>query len=163
MQAEGWYRTSAENLGKFYVSNTGGDGSTEHADRRRGAQWPGIHHEVQPVSMCADQRGAAPGYSSAQAIAALEDVFKKTMPPEMGFDYMGMSYQEVKAAQGVSPTGIFGLSFLIVFLIMAAQYESWTLPLSVLLGVPIAVFGAFLPFICAGSTTMFTRRSAWSC
>ncbi len=87
---------------------------------------------------------AAPGYSSAQAIAALQDVFKKTMPSQMGFDYMGMSYQEVKASQGISPTVIFGLSFLIVFLIMAAQYESWTLPVSVLLGTPIAVPGAFV-------------------
>jgi HAE1 family hydrophobic/amphiphilic exporter-1 len=77
-------------------------------------------------------------------MAALEDVFHKTMPVEMGYDYMGMSYQEQKAAQGVSPTTIFALSFFIVFLIMAAQYESWTLPFSVLLGVPIAVFGAFL-------------------
>jgi HAE1 family hydrophobic/amphiphilic exporter-1 len=66
------------------------------------------------------------------------------MPAQMGFDYMGMSYQEVKAAQGVSPATIFALAFLVVFLIMAAQYESWTLPFSVLLGVPIAVFGAFL-------------------
>jgi HAE1 family hydrophobic/amphiphilic exporter-1 len=65
------------------------------------------------------------------------------MPSQMGFDYLGMSYQEVKAAQGVKPVVVFGLSFFIVFLIMAAQYESWTLPLSVLLGVPIAVFGAF--------------------
>ena len=55
-----------------------------------------------------------------------------------------MSYQEQKAAQGVSPATIFGLSFLVVFLIMAAQYESWTLPFCVLLGVPIAVFGAFI-------------------
>jgi len=86
---------------------------------------------------------AAPGYSSGQAIAALEDVFNKSMPSQMGYDWMGMSYQEVKAAQGVSPTVIFGLAFFVVFLIMAAQYESWTLPFSVLLGVPIAVFGAF--------------------
>ena len=62
----------------------------------------------------------------------------------MGFDWSGMSYQEVKAAQGVSPVAIFALSFLIVFLIMAAQYESWTLPISVLLGTPIAVLGAFI-------------------
>ena len=55
-----------------------------------------------------------------------------------------MSYQEQKAAQGVSPATIFGLAFFVVFLIMAAQYESWTLPFSVLLGVPIAVFGAFV-------------------
>jgi multidrug efflux pump subunit AcrB len=66
------------------------------------------------------------------------------MPPQMGFDYSGMSYQEQKAAQGVSPATIFGLAFFIVFLIMAAQYESWTLPFSVLLGVPIAIFGAFI-------------------
>jgi HAE1 family hydrophobic/amphiphilic exporter-1 len=68
----------------------------------------------------------------------------------MGFDYMGMSYQEQKAAQGVSPATIFGLAFFVVFLIMAAQYESWTLPFSVLLGVPIAVFGAF--------ATLYLRR-----
>ena len=87
---------------------------------------------------------AAPGYSSGQAMAALEDVFKQTMPAQMGYDWSGMSYQQQKAAQGVSPTTIFSLSFLVVFLIMAAQYESWTLPFSVLLGVPIAVFGAFV-------------------
>jgi hydrophobic/amphiphilic exporter-1 (mainly G- bacteria), HAE1 family len=62
----------------------------------------------------------------------------------MGYDWSGMSYQEVKAAQGVSPATIFGLAFFVVFLIMAAQYESWTLPFSVLLGVPIAIFGAFV-------------------
>jgi HAE1 family hydrophobic/amphiphilic exporter-1 len=93
---------------------------------------------------------AAPGYSSGQVMAALEDVFHKTMPGQMGFDYMGMSYQEQKAAQGVSPAVIFGLAFFVVFLIMAAQYESWTLPFSVLLGVPIAVFGAFM--------TLYLRR-----
>jgi hydrophobic/amphiphilic exporter-1 (mainly G- bacteria), HAE1 family len=83
-------------------------------------------------------------------MAALEDVFQKSMPSQMGFDYMGMSYQEQKAAQGVSPATIFGLAFFVVFLIMAAQYESWTLPFSVLLGVPIAVFGAFM--------TLYFRR-----
>jgi HAE1 family hydrophobic/amphiphilic exporter-1 len=86
---------------------------------------------------------AKPGYSSAQAMHAMEEVFKETMPPGMGFDYLGMSYQEKKAQQGVSPMVIFGFSFLCVFLILAAQYESWSLPFSVLLGTPIAVFGAF--------------------
>ena len=79
---------------------------------------------------------AAPGYSSGQAMKALEDVFAQTMPREMGFDYSGMSYQEQKAAQGVPPSAIFGLSLLFVFLILAAQYESWSLPFSVLLGTP---------------------------
>jgi len=87
---------------------------------------------------------AAMGYSSIQATKALEDVFRKTMPPEMGFDYIGMSYQEKKAQEGVPPMAIFGLSLLFVFLILAALYESWSLPFSVILTVPIAVFGAYV-------------------
>jgi hydrophobic/amphiphilic exporter-1 (mainly G- bacteria), HAE1 family len=75
---------------------------------------------------------------------ALEDVFASKMPKTMGYDYLGMSFQEKLAQKGVSPAVIFGLSLLFVFLILAAQYESWALPLSVLLGTPIAVFGAFL-------------------
>ena len=86
----------------------------------------------------------APGYSSGQAMTALEEVFAETMPREMGFDYMGMSFQEKVAAAGrVRRCVIFGFSLLFVFLILAAQYESWSLPFSVLLGTPIAVFGAF--------------------
>jgi HAE1 family hydrophobic/amphiphilic exporter-1 len=65
------------------------------------------------------------------------------MPREMGFDYSGISYQEQKARQGVPPSVIFGLSLLFVFLILAALYESWSLPLSVLLSTPVAIFGAF--------------------
>jgi HAE1 family hydrophobic/amphiphilic exporter-1 len=64
------------------------------------------------------------------------------MPSEMGFDYMGMSFQEKKAQEGVSIFAIFGLSLLCVFLILAAQYESWSLPFSVLLTVPVAALGA---------------------
>jgi HAE1 family hydrophobic/amphiphilic exporter-1 len=93
---------------------------------------------------CAQINGsAAPGYSSNQATTALEQVFAQTMPPEMGYDYLGMSFQEKKAREGVPPAVIFGLSLLFVFLILAALYESWTLPFSVLLSTPIAVFGAF--------------------
>jgi HAE1 family hydrophobic/amphiphilic exporter-1 len=65
------------------------------------------------------------------------------MPREMGFDYSGMSYQEQKARQGVPSSAIFGLSLLFVFLILAALYESWSLPFSVLLSTPVAIFGAF--------------------
>jgi HAE1 family hydrophobic/amphiphilic exporter-1 len=68
----------------------------------------------------------------------------------MGFDYIGMSYQEKKAAQGVSPAAIFSLSLVFVFLILAALYESWSLPFSVLLGTPIAVLGAFLALYARG-------------
>jgi HAE1 family hydrophobic/amphiphilic exporter-1 len=107
---------------------------------RNGAEFVMRHNLFNCVQINAT---AAPGYSSGQTMAALEDVFKKTMPTQMGFDYMGMSYQEQLAAKGVSPGTIFGLAFFVVFLIMAAQYESWTLPFGVLLGVPIAVAGAF--------------------
>jgi hydrophobic/amphiphilic exporter-1 (mainly G- bacteria), HAE1 family len=144
LQAEGSYRTEPSNLGKFYVTNAGGQlvplSTLTDVDRQDGPEFVTRYNQFQAVQI---NGAAAPGYSSGQAIAALEEVFKETMPPQMGYDYTGMTYQEVKSAQGVSPTMIFALSFLIVFLIMAAQYNSWTLPFSVLLGVPIAVFGAF--------------------
>src|SRR5262245_15944075 len=83
-----------------------------------------------------------PGVSTDQGMNALEEVFAQTMPAEMGFDYMGMSFQEQAARKGVPASLIFGVALLVVFLILAAQYESWTLPFAVLLGTPIAVFGA---------------------
>ena len=85
----------------------------------------------------------APGYSSGQARHALEEVFAETMPREMGYDYSGMSFQEQVAEKGISVSTIFGFSLLFVFLILAALYESWSLPFSILLTVPIAVLGAF--------------------
>jgi hydrophobic/amphiphilic exporter-1 (mainly G- bacteria), HAE1 family len=143
VQAEGDYRTRAENLGQFYVTNEGGQPVPMSAlTRVRTTTGPEFTMRYN-LYRCAQVNGsAAPGYSSGQAMKALEDVFKQTMPAEMGFDYMGMSYQEKKAAEGVSPAVIFGMSLLFVFLILAAQYESWSLPFSVLLGTPIAVFGA---------------------
>ena len=145
VQADGEYRTDANNLGKFYVKNTTGEmvplSTVTGIEPRSGPGFTMRFNQFQSVQLNA---ATAPGYSSGQAIAALEDTFKQTMPSEMGFDYMGMSYQEKKAAEGVSPAVVFALAFFIVFLIMAAQYESWTLPLAVLLGTPIAVFGAFL-------------------
>ena len=151
VQAEGDFRTNADNLGKFHVRNATGDmvplSTLTSVDRRSGAEFIMRYNLYQCVQINAS---AAPGHSSGEAMAALEDVFNKTMPSQMGFDYMGMSYQENKAAQGVSPAAVFGMSFLIVFLIMAAQYNSWTLPFSVLLGVPIAVFGAFAALYTRG-------------
>ncbi|HZC43956.1 MAG TPA: multidrug efflux RND transporter permease subunit [Acidobacteriaceae bacterium] len=145
VQADGEYRTDAKNLGRFYVKNATGDmvplSTVTAIQNRSGPGFTMRFNQFQSVQLNAS---TAPGYSSAQAMAALEETFKQTMPAEMGFDYMGMSYQEKKAAEGVSPAVVFALAFFIVFLIMAAQYESWTLPFAVLLGTPIAVFGAFL-------------------
>ena len=75
-------------------------------------------------------------------MAALEEVAAQTLPREMGYDWSDLSYQEKKAAG--TTRAVFALSLLFVFLILAALYESWSLPFSVLLSVPVAVFGAFL-------------------
>ncbi|HUB02208.1 MAG TPA: multidrug efflux RND transporter permease subunit [Terriglobales bacterium] len=145
VQAEGSERTRAENLGEFYVKNSNGGmvpmSTLTTVSSSAGPEFILKYNQFPAIQI---NGNSAPGYSSAQATGALEEVFHQTMPAAMGFDYMGMSYQEQKAAQGVSPAAIFGMSFLVVFLIMAAQYESWSLPFSVLLGTPVAVFGAFV-------------------
>lgn len=145
VEAEGNYRTKADDLRQFYVANNKGVmvplNAVSDIKPINGPEFTLRYNEYSAAQINAT---AAPGYSSGQAMHALEEVFAETMPPQMGFDYTGMSYQEQKAAQGVSTSTIFGLSLLFVFLILAAQYESWSLPLSVLLSTPIAVFGAFL-------------------
>ena len=144
VEAEAPYRSNLENVGQFYVRNSSGQMAPLSAltkfESRAGPEFTMRYNEYRSAQL---NGGAAPGYSSDQATAALEDVFKQTMPAEMGFDYMGMSYQEQKAREGVSSSIIFGFSLLFVFLILAALYESWTLPFSVLLSTPVAVFGAF--------------------
>jgi HAE1 family hydrophobic/amphiphilic exporter-1 len=143
--AEGEYRTNASNIGQFYVTNTKGNMvpmSTLSTVRSiSGPEFLMRYNEYTGAQVNAT---AAPGISSGQAMKAMEEVFAQTMPREMGFDYMGMSFQEQKAAQGVPAAAVFGLSLMFVFLILAALYESWSLPFSVLLGTPIAVAGAFL-------------------
>jgi HAE1 family hydrophobic/amphiphilic exporter-1 len=144
VQSEGDYRTQAENLGQFYVLNNAMNMVPLAAlTRVRATTGPEFTMRYNLYQGAQINASAKPGFSSAQAMQAMEAVFKETMPPGMGFDYLGMSFQENKAAQGVSPMVIFGFSLLCVFLILAAQYESWSLPFSVLLGTPIAVFGAF--------------------
>jgi HAE1 family hydrophobic/amphiphilic exporter-1 len=143
VQAEGDYRTRAENVGQFYVANTAGQPVPMSAlTRIRSTTGPEFTMRYN-LYRCAQINGsAAPGYSSGQAVKALEEVYAQTMPSEMGFDYLGMSFQEQQASKGVSSSVIFAMSLLFVFLILAAQYESWSLPFSVLLGTPVAVFGA---------------------
>ncbi len=145
VQAEDEFRDEAAKVGRFHVLNaqgqpvplaalvtmtpTNGPEFTLRFNAYRAAQIIGT---------------LAPGYSSRQGMRALEEVFAATMPAGMGYDFSGMSFQEKIAQTGVSPAAIFGLSLLVVFLILAAQYESWSLPFSVLLGTPVAVCGAFL-------------------
>jgi multidrug efflux pump len=144
IEAEGDYRTDAKNVGQFFVRNANGDpvplDAISTIQNIAGPEFTLRYNEYRAAQI---NGSAAPGYSSYQAMNALEETFRQTMPNEMGYDYLGLSFQEKKAQQGVSPTVVFGMSLIFVFLILAALYESWSLPFSVLLGTPIAVFGAF--------------------
>ncbi len=144
VEAEKEDRSNINNVGKFYVLNNKGESvplsTLTTINSRVGPEFTQRFNEYRSAQI---NGSAAPGYSADQATAALEEVFKQTMPREMGFDYSGISFQEQKAREGVPPSVIFGLSLLFVFLILAALYESWSLPFSVLLSTPVAVFGAF--------------------
>jgi HAE1 family hydrophobic/amphiphilic exporter-1 len=144
IEAEAQDRSDVNNVGRFYVLNNKGESvplsTLTTINSRVGPEFTQRFNEYRSAQI---NGSAAPGYSADQATNALEDVFKQTMPREMGFDYSGISFQEQKARQGVPPAVIFGLSLLFVFLILAALYESWSLPFSVLLSTPVAVFGAF--------------------
>ncbi len=144
VEAEGDYRKNMDNLGQFYVRNKDGNmvplSSLTKFESRSGPEFTMRYNLYRSAQIIG---GAAPGYSSAQAMKALEETFDQTMPREMGYDYQGMSFQEKKAQEGVSSSVIFAFSLLFVFLILAALYESWSLPFSVLLSTPIAIFGAF--------------------
>lgn len=144
LQADGEFRERAENVGQFYVRNKTGDMvPLSSIVDIKSITGPEFTMRVNLYRSAQINANATPGFSSLQAMAALEEVFKETMPKEMGFTYTGMSFQEKQAQEGVSPMVIFALSLLFVFLILAAQYESWSLPFSVLLTVPVAVAGAF--------------------
>src|SRR5258708_31068886 len=144
IESEAENRNKAENVGQFYVRNSKGDNVPLSAltkiEPRSGPEFTMRYNEYRSAQI---NGSAAPGYSSAQAMKALEETFAQTMPREMGYDYMGMSFQEKVAQQGVPAWVVFGFSLLFVFLVLAALYESWSLPFSVLLSTPVAVFGAF--------------------
>jgi len=125
IEAEAPYRANTQDLSQFYVRNNQGQNvplsSLANFETDYGPEFTLRYNEYRGAQIFGS---AAPGYSSQQATAALEDVFHQTMPHEMGFDYMGMSYQEQKARQGVPAWAIFALSLLFVFLILAALYEA---------------------------------------
>jgi hydrophobic/amphiphilic exporter-1 (mainly G- bacteria), HAE1 family len=144
VQADDNYRGAVQDTDQFYVRNNTGAmvplSALTKFEPRFGPEYV-MHYNEYPSAQI--NGNAAPGYSSDQAMAALEQVFAQTMPQDMGYDYLGMSFQQKLAEQGVSSATIFGISLLFVFLILAALYESWALPFSVLLSTPVAVFGAF--------------------
>ena len=142
LQAEGAERTSPANISQFYVRNNDGSmvplSTLESTKPAFGPQYTNRFNVYRAALITG---AAAPGYSSGQALDVLEEVAKQTMPREISYDWSDLSYQEKKAG---GSGGLFALSIAFVFLILAALYESWSLPFSVLLSVPIAVFGAML-------------------
>ena len=145
MQADAPFRMKVDQLNNFYLP--GADGSQVPLDalvqvqRTYGPQFL-LRQNMYNAAML--NVSAAPGYTAQQAMAALQDTFERTMPADMGYSYSGMSYQEQKAAQGLSLGAIFALSGVFTFLLLAALYESWSLPLAIVLSVPIAILGAFV-------------------
>ena len=143
--AEKGYRTEAKEVMNFFVRNNKNEmlplSSVVSIKTTAGPEFTSRFNEYRAVEITGS---AAPGYSTVQAMKALEEVAKGVLPKDMGYDWNALSYQQNKAASQVSPAVVFGFSLLVVFLILAAQYESWALPFSVLLGTPVAVFGAFV-------------------
>jgi HAE1 family hydrophobic/amphiphilic exporter-1 len=143
LSAEGEYRNETWDLGQFFVRNNKGEmvplstlitmkpiSGPEYTNRFnlfRSAELTGV---------------PAPGYSSDQALQALQEVAAEVLPAGWSYDWANMSYQEIKAA-GTGAV-VFILALVFVFLLLSAQYESWSLPISVLLGTPFAIFGAML-------------------
>jgi HAE1 family hydrophobic/amphiphilic exporter-1 len=144
VEAEGTSRTDIATINQFYVRSANGSqvplSSLVKVKQITGPEFIFRFNEFPAAQL---NITGAPGYSSGQVRAALEETFAKAMPPGSGFDYSGMSYQEQQAEKGIPSWAVFGLSLLCVFLILAALYESWSLPFSVLLSTPVAILGAY--------------------
>ncbi len=147
IQAEGQDRLNPEALHSIYIKNSNGDmlpiSTLVTATKVTG---PDFTNRLNLFRAAEIGGTPAEGYSSSQAMKALEEVAAEVLPSNMGYDYINLSYQEKHSPGG---TTVFIMALVFVFLILAAQYESWKLPFSVLLGTPFAVFGAFLGLFLA--------------
>ena len=146
LQAEGTERSKETDIGNYFVRNNDGGmvplSALLTTQKAAGPEYTNHFNLYRSAKIVGN---SAPGYSSGQAMKALEEVAKETLPREMGYAWSDLSYQE-KAAEGTGGL-VFLMSFVFVFLILAAMYESWSLPFSVLLTVPVAVLGAFVGLI----------------
>jgi len=143
LQAEPQYRSDEKDINNFFIKNRSGDmvplATLVDIKPVTGPEYTTRFN----LYRSAEVTGApAPGYTSTEAMDALEEVAAQVLPPDMGYSWNAMSFQEKKASGSLGVILTFSLIF--VFLILAAQYESWSLPLSILLGTPFAIFGAFL-------------------
>ncbi|MBS2097628.1 efflux RND transporter permease subunit [Carboxylicivirga linearis] len=141
LQAEPEYRQNENQLNSFFVKNKDGISlplsSLVTVEKTTGADFTNRFNLYRSVELTGSP---AEGFTSAQALDALEEVANESLPAEMSYEWSNMSYQEKVAGGSGSTVFIFAIIF--VFLILAAQYESWTLPFSILMGTPFAVLGA---------------------
>ena len=143
LQAESEFRLTPDNIGEIYVRNSNNQMVPMSTLAKVTTMVGPDTIQRYNVLRCAEINGApAPGYSSGQAIAAMEEVAKEVLPEGYGFEWTGTAYQEKLA--GSAQAIIFALALLLVFLLLSAQYESWSIPFGVILGIPLGVFGAFL-------------------
>jgi HAE1 family hydrophobic/amphiphilic exporter-1 len=143
MQAEEKARASATDLSRLYVRNaSGGMVPLNTLGDLKPIVGPETvpHYNNYPSALI--NGGPAPGFSSGQAVAAMERAAAAALPKDFGYEWTGITFQELKA--GSIATIVFALAIVFVFLILAAQYESWSMPFMVLLAVPLALFGALL-------------------
>ncbi|WP_051228714.1 efflux RND transporter permease subunit [Pleomorphomonas oryzae] len=141
LQADQDARSAATDLTRLYVrNNTGGMVPLSTLGELKPTVGPETVPHYNSNASALINGGPAPGFSSGQAIAAMERVAGQVLPRDFGYEWTGITFQELKA--GSAATIVFGLALVFVFLILAAQYESWTMPFVVLLTVPLALLGA---------------------
>ena len=149
VQAEADRRSSPEDIGKLYVRSAGG----EMVPLRtlitvKSVLGPETIERYNMFRSATVNGNPAPGYSSGQAIAAMESIAKTSLPDGYTYEWTGMSYEEIKA--GAAGSAVFVLSFVFAYLFLVAQYESWTIPVSVMLSVVFAILGAFVALKLSG-------------
>ena len=145
VEADGIYRQDIKNIDQLYVQSANGSrvplSALVNVKRTTGPEFTTRFNEYEAATLTIT---GAPGFSSGQVMTALEQVFAQSMPKGMGYDYEGMSFQEHQAAIGLPAWVVYAVSIFLCFLILAAQYESWSLPFGVLLSTPVAIFGGYL-------------------
>ena len=143
IQADQDARASATDISRLYVRNdSGGMVPLSTLGTLKETVGPETVPHYNNYGSALINGAAAPGFSSGQAVAAMERAAEAALPRDFGFEWTGITFQELKA--GSIASVVFGLALVFVFLILAAQYESWTMPFMVLLAVPLALFGALL-------------------
>lgn len=143
IQAEASYRTHKDNISLFFVRNADGEMvSLSTLGTMSYTTGPGNIRRFNMFNSALVNGVASHGYSSGQAMDIVENIAKEKLPENIAVEWSGLSYQEKKAGSQIGL--IFFLVFIFVFLFLAAQYESWFIPIAVLLSLPVAILGAYL-------------------